>query len=70
MLQPEPHYRRWCPLGLRSGGVSDDRGLALAAADAERGNAATGVAAAHLVEEGDEDAAAAGSDRVAEGDRV
>ena len=41
-----------------------------APADAERGQAAAGVAAVHLVEQGDEDARARAADRVAERDRA
>src|SRR5581483_2413705 len=41
---------------------------ALTAADAEGGEAEMGIAALHLVQEGDEDTGAAGADRVAEGD--
>jgi transposase-like protein len=40
-------------VGLGVGAVADDRGLALAAADAQRGDAAPGVASSHLVQKGD-----------------
>ncbi len=46
----------------------DDGGYALAAADAEGGKAAFGAAEFHGVEQGYEDARAAGADGVAEGD--
>src|SRR3981081_2407728 len=46
----------------------DDHGDALAAADAHAGEAELDVALLHLVEEGDQDAGAAGADGVADGD--
>src|SRR5690348_607541 len=55
---------RPAPSGLDP--VANDRGLTLAAADAEGGQAASGVAAPHLVQQGDEDPAAAGADRMSE----
>src|SRR6476660_3295525 len=48
--------------------VFDDHGDALTAADAEGGQAALRVAPLHFVQERDEDAGAAGADRVAESD--
>src|SRR5450759_2700319 len=54
---------------LLVGAVADYQSLPLTTADAERGEAAPGVAAAHLVQKGDEDPAAAGSDRMPKRDR-
>src|ERR1700757_5141470 len=50
--------------------VADHHRLALAAADAERGKPVGSVRAAHFVEQGDQDPAAAGSDRMAQSDRA
>jgi hypothetical protein len=55
---------------LPGGAVADDRSLALAAAHAERREGAPGVAALHLVQQGDEDPPAAGPDRMSQGDRA
>ena len=53
---------------LESSVPLDAEGDAHAAADAERGEALLGVALLHLVEQGGQDAGAAGADRVADGD--
>ena len=50
--------------------VADHGGLSLSATDAQRGDAAVQVLAFHLVQQRDQDAPAAGSDRVAERDRA
>ena len=46
----------------------ESQGYGVAAAKAEGGDAFVGVAALHLVEQGDEDAGATGSDGMADGD--
>ena len=46
----------------------DGEGDGVATAEAEGGDAAVDVAADHLVDEGDEDAGAGGSDGMADGD--
>src|ERR1039458_3290296 len=63
-----PPYGSRALVALLVGAVVDDRSLPLTAADAERRDAAPRVAPAHLVQQGDEDPAAAGSDRVPERD--
>jgi hypothetical protein len=52
------------------GPVADHGGLSLPATDAQRGDAAMQVLAFHLVQQRDQDAPAAGTDRVAERDRA
>src|SRR5690606_22753462 len=56
------------PPGLAIVSAFDRQCHALAAADAQSGQAAASVAALHFVEQADQDAAAGGADGVAEGD--